>query len=942
MDFSEWIQDKEFNFIPKNLKMKKLNWLSLTGYLVLCFGALLGNKFSLPLFFGVDFIFGSVFVFIIIGLFGFIAALPAALVASSYTYLLWNHPYAIIIFMLEYLIVGLLYHRYQKNMVLMDTAFWLVLGIPLVYLFYSVAMDLPVQSVVLIMLKQSVNGIFNVFIAFIIITFIPIVLRSTNKEQSFVSFRNVVFTSILLSLSVPALAIVLFLARYEFNKIEENIIQELNTASLEVEGSIDDWFSHKLYTVNQTAQQLINQTIVPSPDTQKLLEQTLDLTPDFHNMYIANKSGITTSFFPPVNIKGKSTIGLDFSDRDYFKLLKGGQKMVISDVFRGRGGVFSPIITLSSQILREGEFNGFALAALKIGHIKDIIDRIAVNRSRNVTIIDSRQQVIASTVTNRQVLNEYNYKNVWDVTKVEDGIFHGIRKEDAVLSEIKKWNNSIFIKPFRAPFNDKWTIILEVSTKPYILELNQFYIFIMLLIFCLSVASVMLSIFISSLFVKSILQVQQASSHLPKRIEEGEEIEWPRSFIREINGLIENFRVAGKRLGVTFDKLTENRKLLAKRVEERTEELSIANKELSTSHERIKTIINTAEDGIISIDHTGNIQLFNTAAERIFQYSAHEVVGKNVNQLMPQPYHDLHDGYLKRFLESREAKIIGTGREVHGRKKDGTVFPMRLAIGEMMQDENSIFVGVLDDITQQKETEKDLIESREKAEEASRLKSEFLNTMSHELRTPMTVILGNIDELTDENALPGSEEIVDIANDITNAGNHLLHIINDLLDISKIEAGKMELVLETVKSRDLIQDAVNTVKKMAEIKNIDLSLQDEPTELTIDPFRIKQVILNLLSNAIKFTDQGYVKVVTEISEKNFIIKVQDSGCGIVQKDLAFIFDPFRQVDGSVRRSKGGTGLGLAISQKLVFLHGGSISVTSEPEVGSEFVISLPM
>lgn len=905
------------------------------GYIILCVLAVLGNVVSLPFFFGVDFLFGSIFCFIILGVYGYIAAIPAAFLAASYTFVLWNHPYAVIIFLVELLFVGYFQLRKNSNTVFLDVLYWVLIGLPLVFLFYGLVMKLPRETVGLIMLKQGINGIFNVFIAYLVINFFPFLFRLGNAETRTVSFSKLIFSLMATSLSIPALVIIGVGSRYEFGKIQERVIQELNTASLEIEGAMRDWLNQRVYAVSETTVNINDRQNEPSDDFQEILRLVLSLNLDFHNMYLANRDGVTTAFFPPVNQKGESTIGLNFSDRDYYKMLKSGRDLVISDVFQGRGGVFSPIVTISKPVRYQGEFNGFVLAALKIDHITNIIERVSVNRSVNVTVTDSKQNVIATTVAGRKVLDRFDYKTSWDYTESDYGAFHGFRKEDRKLSQIGKWNNSSYFTTLAAPINPQWTIVVEIGMKPYIQQLNQFYILSLFFIFVFSVVAVVLSMFVSNTIVNSILRLQKASSDLPKRLEKGEEINWPRSFIFEISDLINNFKTAAKNLRMSFNTLKENKLLLENRVEERT-------KDLSDSIERTKTIIDTVQDGIISIDSSGIIQLFNVAAEQIFEYSADEVVGKNVNMLMPEPYHHQHDGYIQRYQEIHEPKVIGVGREVVGKRKNGGTFPMRLAVGEMNQGGTQLFVGVITDITQQKEIEKDLIASKEKSEEANRLKSEFLNTMSHELRTPLTVIIGNIDDLTDEEDLPDSDEIVEIATDISNASKHLLRLINDLLDISKIEAGKMELAKEKVNSQELIQDAVKTIKVMADNKNIPLIVEGEHAELMIDGLRIKQVILNLLSNAIKFTEKGEVRIKTTTSDNMYNFKIQDTGCGMSEQSLEFIFDPFRQVDSSSVRKIGGTGLGLAITKKLVEMHGGSISVKSELGKGSEFNFSLPI
>ena len=210
--------------------------------------------------------------------------------------------------------------------------------------------------------------------------------------------------------------------------------------------------------------------------------------------------------------------------------MKNGSELVISDVFEGRGGVFSPIVTISAPIYDRNQFNGFALAALKIDHINSIIKRIAGNRMGEITIIDSKYKVIASTVPGRDVLTLYRADSFWDLLEIENGLFQGFRKEDAQRAEMTKWNNSVFIKAIPTSINENWQIIVEIATRPFITQLNQFYISGLLFLFLLSIVSIILSIIVSTATVKSLLQLQRSSQDLSEHIEKGETVEsWPKA-----------------------------------------------------------------------------------------------------------------------------------------------------------------------------------------------------------------------------------------------------------------------------------------------------------------------------------------------------------------------------------------------------------------------------
>lgn len=231
---------------------------------------------------------------------------------------------------------------------------------------------------------------------------------------------------------------------------------------------------------------------------------------------------------------------------------------------------------------------------------------------------------------------------------------------------------------------------------------------------------------------------------------------------------------------------------------------------------------------------------------------------------------------------------------------------------------------------------------RETAESVGRMKADFLNLISHELRTPLTVILANAPLLTNPATLPDPDEIAAIAGEMETEGLRLLAVINDMLDLSKIEAGRMKLNVKRVSPRKAVGDALDAVQPLALKKGIGLTWVVDAPAVSADPARLKQILANLLDNAVKFTEAGEVRAAVHERDGMARFKVTDTGCGIKPEDLDRIFDAFRQVDSSSTRTVSGTGLGLAITRRLVELHGGRICVESRYGQGSAFIFTLPL
>lgn len=342
---------------------------------------------------------------------------------------------------------------------------------------------------------------------------------------------------------------------------------------------------------------------------------------------------------------------------------------------------------------------------------------------------------------------------------------------------------------------------------------------------------------------------------------------------------------------------------------------------------QISAILNTTVDGMITINQFGIIQSFNPACEKIFGYKAEEVIGQNVKVLMPEPYHSEHDTYLHNYHKTGKEKIIGIGREVEGRRKDGRIFPLELSVANASFEEKILYSGIVRDITERKELD--------------RMKSEFISTVSHELRTPLTSIRGSLGLITGTM----SKDLPDKANKLLEIAykncKSLILLINDLLDIDKIAAGKMRFNTTIEQLSSLIQRCVDSSIPFADKYHVGINLSPIPKDINIevDAERFRQAFSNLFSNAIKFSDRGSeVKVYTSADRGKIRIFIEDTGSGIPEEFKNNIFEKFSQANSSATRIKGGTGLGLHITKKIVEYMNGSIGFKSKAEQGTIFWI----
>jgi PAS domain S-box-containing protein len=366
---------------------------------------------------------------------------------------------------------------------------------------------------------------------------------------------------------------------------------------------------------------------------------------------------------------------------------------------------------------------------------------------------------------------------------------------------------------------------------------------------------------------------------------------------------------------------------------------------------RFRELLEAAPDAIIEVDREGRIVLLNAVTVKLFGYTREELLGRNVDALIPDSARARHAIHRANYWEKPGTRPMGQGLTLLARRKDGSEFPVEISLSPVRSDEGFRVTAIIRDVTEQKIAEEKIraanqqLELRNKeVERANRLKSEFLASMSHELRTPLHTIIGFAELLAEELEGPLNEKQKRFLNHVHQDSLHLLDLINDVLDISKIEAGGMELHTESFDAREVVRVAVDSIRTIAAAKAISIENRVEnETFVLADRVRFREILSNLLSNAVKFTpDGGRVEVgMGTLQEGKVVFFVSDTGVGIAPEDFEAIFDKFRQVGSATHGVREGTGLGLAIVKHLVEMHGGSIWLESTVGAGSCFTFSIP-
>lgn len=415
-----------------------------------------------------------------------------------------------------------------------------------------------------------------------------------------------------------------------------------------------------------------------------------------------------------------------------------------------------------------------------------------------------------------------------------------------------------------------------------------------------------------------------------------------------------------------IDKLMVTEQNLQYEIDEKeiAQKLLLQTKNIAVQNEeRLKAIIDKILDSIIVINENKIIESVNPATEKLFGYKPKELIGQNVKIIVPISHRAQHDQYVDNYLKTGIEKIIGFNRELTGLKKDGSEFPIELGVSKIKLEDGFRFIGLIKDISERHHANNLLAEEKERLAESLEqielqnqelgiineelrsldvLKTNFVSAVSHELRTPLTSIKGSIGLLLAGSVGEFNEQSKQFLDISYRNTDRLIRLINDILDISKMNDNTSKLKLSNFDLSEVIDDAYNGLKAIADEQNIDFKFAElKDLKVFADKDKIAQIMFNLLSNAFKFSKDGKVSINVDQTDDIIEVSVIDSGTGIPHEMIDKIFEQFVQVDSSIKKKYGGTGLGLTICKSIIEMHGGAIWVESKVDVGSTFKFILP-
>jgi PAS domain S-box-containing protein len=904
--------------------------------------ALLGNHLRFSLSPGIDFIFGSIFVLLLLRLYGLWWGVTAAVLAGGYTMIIWEHPYAMVVFVLEALFVGLMLGEKRTNILAYDMAFWLFLGMPLSWMFYRFGVQVNPTTITLLVLKQCLNGVFNASLAGLVLIavgrFLPV---GRGRKVPLFSMHVYLFCLLSALVMIVSLSMMVIDGRNEYNLLRNNLIDRMRSSSRMAFFQIRRFLTHYQNSINALTRQSSKYKMRKLPGLQRMTETVHASCPQFYAVYVADAKARVIALYPLNEICKGVMPELDFSDRAYYHRLKNEKLSFISNMIVARGSLKKPVIVVASPILEKNVFKGYAVGALNPEAI-DYILHIAVldNQNLKLTMVNNKNQVVASSC-NKKTMSHYgvaaNYNLVPDVIP---GV-NLYQPVESVGSLIRRYYKSKYVIKSVVFKNPQWSLLAEIPAEKLQNEMSLYYINNMFAILFAVLLGMPLIYFFSQRFSFPLLELSSMTTKLTKdvngKLHFGDS-EWPETGIYETSRLVRNFRIMAEARVKRIAEINENAR------------------KLSESEQRFRETFEHAPFGVLLVNKSGICQVANSAICRTFGLTREKVIDHTYIELLDPSERDRSQTDFQRILSGEKAFLFDEKRLVMSTRKSIWLSTAMAAVKKADGSIKEVVIMVID-VTQRKAMEKALFEAhgiaedaRKNAEQANQAKSEFLANMSHELRTPMNSIIG-MSELLLQSDLNLDQQQLTSA--VLESGETLLLIINDILDLSKIESGKFSLHLEPFDLNKMIRRLEEVVAVLAQTKKLDLkfSLADDIVNESMiigDAIRIRQILFNLLGNAVKFTDRGSVRLDIKLGQgkdedgfDKFSFIVSDTGVGMSEAEASQIFEKFEQV-ADTGLSRGGTGLGLAITRELVGMMDGEVSVTSKKGEGSVFTVELPL
>ncbi len=890
---------------------------------------LAGNYFKFTIFLNIDFLFGSIFAMLALQFFGLTRGIIAAAAIGSYTYFLWNHPYACLILIAETALVGLLMQRRRFGMVAADAVYWIVVGMPLVYLFYHVVMQVPLSNTYIVMTKQAVNGIANAIVARLLFT--GFALRSKSVR---IRFGELISSLLAFFVLIPSLILLAIGCKSEFAEtdrmIREGLIQDIGREAKR----LDTWVNARKAPVVRLAEMAA--TLSPR-QLQPFLEQATRSDINFKRIGLLDKEATTIAYYPPSDEMGQSNLGKNFADRPYVPKLKQTLKPMLSEVVMGRIGTPEPIVSVLAPVVVKGGYGGYLIGVLSLHQIKEQLDKTSESSDILYTLLDKNGKVIMSNRPGQKSMTPVQ-RGKGTLKHLPRGITQWVPVAPPNTPMSERWKKSYYGAEAAVGDFAEWKLILEQPVAPFQKKLHDSYTGKLTILLVILLMSLALADFLSRRIMGSIENLRRLTSDLPARLASGGSVCWPESGITETDDLIVNFREMSDSINDYLGALKGLNESLEQRVAERTREV-----ERLWSEQRI--ILSTMPLGACLLKNR-TIQRANPAFDRIVGYEPGETLGKDTAIF----YAD--QAWYQRMEEAgyealRRGEIYSA--DLRTKRKDGSVIWCNVS-GQMVNpdaaEDGSIWI--IQDITQRKQA----AQLEQQLLHAQKLESlgVLAGGIAHDFNNILMAIMGNADLALMR--MPEGASAAENLHRILQSGQRAADLTKQMLAYS----GKGRFVIEAVDLNQLIEELAQLLEiSVSRQAKLSYHLHRPLPVIDGDPAQLRQMVMNLVINASEAIDgeKGEIVITTgsatgeprhilearqdELPEGDYVcLTVTDTGCGMDRETIARLFDPFFTTKFT------GRGLGMAAVQGIVKGHKGAIRITSEPGKGSTFQIFLPV
>ncbi|WP_224983428.1 PAS domain S-box protein [Geomonas agri] len=655
----------------------------------LILAGLAGNYFNFSIFLNIDFLFGSIFAMLALQTLGLGRGVLAALVIGSYTYFLWNHPYATLIVVAETALVGLLVQRRRIGLVAADALYWAVIGMPLVFLFYHVVMQVPLSNTYIVMTKQAVNGIANAIVARLIFTGFALRLKSAR-----ISFGEVIATLLACFVLVPSLLLLAIGCRSEFTETDRMIRQDL-LQGIGVEARrLETWVENRKIPLVHLAEL----AAASSPrQVQPFVEQTVKNDHNLKRAGLLDRDATITAYWPLLDDMGQPCIGKNFADRPYIPEMKRTLKPMLSEVVMARIGTPHPIVSVCAPVVTAGKYNGYAIGILSLEQVKEQLDKVSAHSEMLYTLLDKNGKVIMSNRPGQKVMTPL-HRGEGSLRRLDATITQWVPVAARNVPISERWKKSYYVAEATLGDFAEWKLILEQPVAPFQKRLNDSYTGKLTVLFVILLMSLALADLLSRRLMGTFQNLRRITSDVPATLASGGSVTWPESGITETSDLIANFKEMSGSIEQYLAELKHLNDSLEQRVEERTRQV-----ERLSSEQR--TILSTMPLGACLIMDR-KIHRTNPAFDRIMGYQPGETVGQETSILYADP------GWHQRVGEAgyqalERGEIYCTDALM--KRKDGSLIWCNL-MGQMVNpgapEDGSIWI--IQDITERKAMESQL------------------------------------------------------------------------------------------------------------------------------------------------------------------------------------------------------------------------------------------